>query len=66
MTHGLSQRNFAAIIRQVTGMQNGLVDVAAARIWEIVAAHIAETENRIIDAEFARQEAQSSTTTREH
>lgn len=58
MTDGLSESCFAAIIRQTTGIQNGLADVAAARIWELVAAYIEETENRIIDAEFALQEAE--------
>lgn len=59
-TCGMSQSNFAAIIRQSTGLQNGTVDIAAASIWQIVASYIEETENRIIDAEFAKQEAESS------
>jgi hypothetical protein len=58
MAEKLSQENFAAIIRQNTGLINGSVDTAAALIWGLVAAHIEETENRIIDAEFAKTEAE--------
>lgn len=59
MVEKLSQENFAAIIRHNTGMVNGCVDRAAAAIWEKVAAYIEETEDRIIDAEFAKTEAES-------
>ena len=55
----LSQESFAAIIRSNTGMVNGCVDKAAAEIWQKVAAYIEETEDRIINAEFAKTEAEN-------
>ena len=54
----LSVGGNSAIIRQNTGLINGSVDQAALLIWNLVAAYIEETENRIIDAEFAKTEAE--------